>query len=165
MFVTVLFGDSRQELFNLNCKLINFIYDLKERCGLDRKDCVDLMDRCGQVTSLSEKEQSAARAASLLTERHSYVLLRVCRCEESQGQKYESLLNNLSKSHPELAECQTPARNVTNGALHSERRKPLLLLLLHTQRAKTYQETRGTNETLLSVCVCVCQNGENILKL
>ncbi|CAL8251321.1 unnamed protein product [Boreogadus saida] len=104
MFVTVLFGDSRQELFNLNCKLINFIYDLKERCGLDRKDCVDLMDRCGQVTSLSEKEQSAARAASLLTERHSYVLLRVCRCEESQGQKYESLLNNLSKSHPELAD-------------------------------------------------------------
>ncbi|XP_059910728.1 uncharacterized protein C22orf15 [Gadus macrocephalus] len=104
MFVTVLFGDSRQELFNLNCKLLNFIYDLKERCGLDRKDCVDLMDRCGQVTSLSEKEQSAARAASLLTERHSYVLLRVCRCEESQGQKYESLLNNLSKSHPELAD-------------------------------------------------------------
>ncbi|XP_030215679.1 uncharacterized protein C22orf15 [Gadus morhua] len=104
MFVTVLFGDSRQELFNLNCKLINFIYDLKERCGLDRKDCVDLMDRCGQVTSLSEKEHSAARAASLLTERHSYVLLRVCRCEESQGQKYESLLNNLSKSHPELAD-------------------------------------------------------------
>ena len=29
--------DSRQELFNLNCKLINFIHDLKERCGLDRK--------------------------------------------------------------------------------------------------------------------------------
>uniref|UniRef100_A0A8C5C7X8 Uncharacterized protein n=1 Tax=Gadus morhua TaxID=8049 RepID=A0A8C5C7X8_GADMO len=72
-------------------------------CSISTANCVDLMDRCGQVTSLSEKEHSAARAASLLTERHSYVLLRVCRCEESQGQKYESLLNNLSKSHPELA--------------------------------------------------------------
>ncbi|TNN77589.1 hypothetical protein EYF80_012179 [Liparis tanakae] len=37
MFVTILLGDSRMEMFNLNCKLINFIHHLKERCGLDFK--------------------------------------------------------------------------------------------------------------------------------
>ncbi|CAL8343050.1 unnamed protein product [Lota lota] len=104
MFVTVCFGDNRKEMFNLNCKLINFIHDLKERCGLDLKDCVALMDRCGQVTNLWEKERSAERAGSLLTERHTYVLLRVCRCEDGEGRKHESLLNNLSKSHPELSD-------------------------------------------------------------
>ncbi|KAG7263006.1 hypothetical protein CRUP_016523, partial [Coryphaenoides rupestris] len=95
---------SRKELFNLNCRLINFIHNLKERCGLDTKVCVDLMDRCGQVMNLWEKEHSVERAASLLTERNTYVLLSVCNCDDPEGRKYASLVNNLSTTHPELTD-------------------------------------------------------------
>lgn len=30
-------ADSKMEMLNLNCKLINFILHLKEQCGLDFK--------------------------------------------------------------------------------------------------------------------------------
>ncbi|XP_028269909.1 uncharacterized protein C22orf15 isoform X2 [Parambassis ranga] len=103
MFVTVLFGDSRMEMFNLNCKLINFIHHLKEKCGLDFKDCVELMDSSGKVMNLETKQHSKAAASSVLRERQFYVLLRVC-YDDAGRQKYVSLLNNYSQSHPELTE-------------------------------------------------------------
>ncbi|TKS77988.1 hypothetical protein D9C73_013187 [Collichthys lucidus] len=78
------------EMFNLNCKLINFIHHLKERCGLDFKDCVDLMDRSGRVMNLEGKQQSVALTSSVLEERQYYVLLRVCQ-----------LLNKLSNPNKE----------------------------------------------------------------
>ncbi|XP_068577142.1 uncharacterized protein C22orf15 [Cebidichthys violaceus] len=104
MFVTILLGDSRMEMFNLNCKLINFIHHLKERCGLDLKECVDVMDSSGRVMNLEGKQQSVALASSVLVERRCYALLRVCRDDDTGGRKYVSLLNNCSQSHPELAE-------------------------------------------------------------
>ncbi|XP_030594366.1 uncharacterized protein C22orf15 [Archocentrus centrarchus] len=104
MFVTVLFGDGRMEMFNLNCKLINFIHHLKERCGVDSKECVDLMDSSGKVMNLAAKQQSLALASSVLVDRQYYVLLRVCRDDEAGGQKYVSLQNNHCQSHPELTE-------------------------------------------------------------
>uniref|UniRef100_A0A669D0V2 Uncharacterized protein n=1 Tax=Oreochromis niloticus TaxID=8128 RepID=A0A669D0V2_ORENI len=109
-------------MFNLNCKLINFLHHLKERAGVDSKgtglkcwiilncsytnsksnkilpaDCVDLMDSSGKVMNLAAKQHSLALASSVLVARQYYVLLRVCR--ES---KYVSLQNNNSQSHPEL---------------------------------------------------------------
>ncbi|XP_045891690.1 uncharacterized protein C22orf15 [Micropterus dolomieu] len=104
MFVTILFGDSRMEMFNLNCKLIDLIHHLKERCGLDFKECVDLMDSSGRVMNLEGKQQSVALASSVLVERHHYILLRVCRDGDTGDRKYVSLLNNFSQSHPELTE-------------------------------------------------------------
>ncbi|KAM7391472.1 hypothetical protein PAMP_022161 [Pampus punctatissimus] len=104
MFVTVLFGDNRMEMFNLNCKLINFIHNLKERCDLDFKACVDLMDSSGRVMNLEAKRHSVDPASSLLVERQYHVLLRVCRDDDTGGWKYVSLLNNFSQSHPELTE-------------------------------------------------------------
>ncbi|XP_069022308.1 uncharacterized protein C22orf15 [Embiotoca jacksoni] len=104
MFVTILFGDGQMEMFNLNCKLINFIHHLKERCGLDFKECVELMDSSGKVMDLEARQRSVAPACSVLAERHFYVLLRVCRDDDTGGQKYVSLLNNYSQSHPELTE-------------------------------------------------------------
>lgn len=32
-----IFADGRMEMLNLNCKLVNFIHHLKEKCGLDFK--------------------------------------------------------------------------------------------------------------------------------
>ncbi|XP_018523880.1 uncharacterized protein CXorf65 homolog isoform X3 [Lates calcarifer] len=82
MFVTILFGDSRMEMFNLNCKLIHFIHHIKKRCGLDFKGeilkCVDLMDSSGSVMNLEVKQHSVDLASSVLEERQCYVLLRVC---------------------------------------------------------------------------------------
>ncbi|XP_018523878.1 uncharacterized protein C22orf15 isoform X1 [Lates calcarifer] len=108
MFVTILFGDSRMEMFNLNCKLIHFIHHIKKRCGLDFKGeilkCVDLMDSSGSVMNLEVKQHSVDLASSVLEERQCYVLLRVCRDDDTGGQRYVSLLNNYSQSHPELTE-------------------------------------------------------------
>nr|XP_020454808.1 uncharacterized protein C22orf15 homolog [Monopterus albus] len=103
MFVTILFGDSRMEMLNLNCKLINFIHHLKERCGMDTKECVDLVDSSGTVMNLEAMQYSEALASSVLVERQYYVLLQVCH-DDTGGRKYVSLLNNYSQSHPELAE-------------------------------------------------------------
>ncbi|XP_070759687.1 uncharacterized protein C22orf15 [Enoplosus armatus] len=103
MFATILFGDSRMEMFNLDCKLINFIHHLKERSGLDFKECVDLMDSRGRVMDLEGRQQSLALASSVLVERQYYVLLLVHR-DDAGGRKYVSLLNNLSQSRPELSE-------------------------------------------------------------
>ncbi|XP_020491988.1 uncharacterized protein C22orf15 [Labrus bergylta] len=104
MFVTILFADSKMEMFNLNCKLINFIHHLKERCSLDFREIVDLLDSSGKVMNLEEKQHSLSRASSVLVEREFYVLLRFCRDPGSGGQKYKSLLNDFSQSHPELTE-------------------------------------------------------------
>ncbi|KAM4577382.1 uncharacterized protein C22orf15 [Odontesthes bonariensis] len=123
MFVTILFGEGGMEMFNLNCKLLNFIHHLKERCGLDFKDCVDLMDSSGQVMNLEAKQHSVAPASSVLAERQHYVLLRVCRDDESGKRKYVPLLNNYNQSHPELIELlkklsnpnKEPDRTVKRG--------------------------------------------------
>ncbi|XP_070303079.1 uncharacterized protein C22orf15-like [Salvelinus sp. IW2-2015] len=104
MFVTVQFGEAQTELFNLNCRMINFIHSLKERCDLDPQDCVDLMDRTGELVNLSDKEESMEQASSLMKKRHSYVLIRICKGDRTEGQKYVPLLNDLDKSHPELVE-------------------------------------------------------------
>ncbi|XP_014015899.1 uncharacterized protein C22orf15 [Salmo salar] len=135
MFVTVQFGEGQTELFNLNCRVIDFIHNLKERCYLDSQDCVDLMDRTGELVNLSEKEKSMEQASSMMKERHSYVLIRICRGDGTEGQKYVPLLNDLSKSSPELAEVLKKLSNPCKeqdkkggpsrkGSVNQIRRKP-----------------------------------------
>ncbi|XP_017270089.1 uncharacterized protein C22orf15 [Kryptolebias marmoratus] len=128
MFATILFGDGRMEIFNLNCKLINFIHHLKEQCGLDFKDCVDLMDSRGQVMNLDLKQHSMDAASSVLADRRHYVLLRVCRDDESGGRKYISLLNN-NQSQPELTELLNKVSNLNKEPERKVRRG-------RTQRSK-----------------------------
>ncbi|XP_071209589.1 uncharacterized protein C22orf15-like [Salvelinus alpinus] len=133
MFVTVQFGEGQTELFNLNCRVIDFIHSLKERCCLDSQDCVDLMDRTGELVNLSEKEKSMEQASSLMKERHSYVLIRIC-SDGTEAQKYVPLLNDLGKSHPELAEVLKKLSNPCKegvkggpsrkGSVNQIRRKP-----------------------------------------
>ncbi|KAM6944246.1 uncharacterized protein C22orf15 [Lycodopsis pacificus] len=136
MFVTILLGDSRMEMFNLNCKLINFIHHLKERCGLDLKECVDLMDSSGRVMNLEGKQQSVALASSVLVERQHYALLRVCRDDDTGGRKYVSLLNNCSQSHPELTEL---LRRLSNPDEERDRKTRG-----RTQRSSPAGQTKST---------------------
>ncbi|MEQ2301352.1 hypothetical protein AMECASPLE_034974 [Ameca splendens] len=121
-------------MVNLNCKLVNFIHHLKERCGLDFKDYVELMDSGGRVMNLELLQHSVAPASSVLAERQRYVLLRVCKAdEESGGCKYVSLLNN-TKSHPEFTEL---LKKVLNSSKESERK----IRRGHTQRCKNNSST------------------------
>ncbi|TNN77588.1 putative protein C22orf15 [Liparis tanakae] len=62
------------------------------------------MDSSGRVMDLQGKQHSVALASSVLAERQYYVLLRVCRDDDTGGRKYVSLLNNFSQSYPELTE-------------------------------------------------------------
>ncbi|XP_066545781.1 uncharacterized protein C22orf15 isoform X2 [Amia ocellicauda] len=104
MFITVCFGDDQKELFNPNCRIINLIHSLRERCNLECEECVDLVDESGELVNFSERQSSQEYASSFLKERHSYILIKVTKGEGSEGNKYESLLLNLGKSYPEVAD-------------------------------------------------------------
>ncbi|XP_028313208.1 uncharacterized protein C22orf15 isoform X1 [Gouania willdenowi] len=122
MFVTILFGEGRMELLNLNCRLINFIHHLKEKSGLDSKERVGVMDSSGKVINLQALPNCLALASSVLVERQFYVLLRACRDEDTGAQKYVSLLTNYSQSPAKLTELlknlskpQNPDRRTKKG--------------------------------------------------
>ncbi|XP_077600589.1 uncharacterized protein C22orf15 isoform X1 [Stigmatopora nigra] len=119
MFITVLFGESKMEMFNINCKLIHFVQNLKERCGVDLKDSVDLMNRNGTLVNLESNQLRVDMASSLLAERQLYVLLQVCRNDNDEGLKYISLLQNVSQCHPEFTE---PLRKVCNPGEEQEKK-------------------------------------------
>ncbi|XP_078523946.1 uncharacterized protein C22orf15 homolog [Lissotriton helveticus] len=104
MFLTVKFGANEQVLLNLNCKIINLSKCLKEKskCGLDAS--IDLLDENGILANLSEMENSPEYASNYLHERGRYVLVKLTRGEGQEPTRYESLLDNLGRRHPELAE-------------------------------------------------------------
>lgn len=103
MFLTVKFGANEQVLLNLNCKIINLSKCLKEKskCGSDAS--IDLLDENGILANLSEMENSPEYASNYLHERGRYVLVKITR-EGQEPTRYESLLDNLGRRHPELAE-------------------------------------------------------------
>ncbi|XP_072770322.1 uncharacterized protein C22orf15-like [Nerophis lumbriciformis] len=119
MFVTVLFGESKMELFNINCQLIHFVHNLKERCGVDMKDCVDLMNCSGAVVNLESKLLSLDLASSLLAERQNYVLVQVCRNDDDGSLKYVSLLKSVSPCHQEVKEL---LRRLCNPGLDGDKK-------------------------------------------
>ncbi|XP_077136964.1 uncharacterized protein C22orf15 homolog isoform X1 [Ranitomeya variabilis] len=116
MFITVKFGDDHQILLNPNCKAINLTESLRERCqcGPEGRDttfifclflvAIDLLDESGNLVNLSDFEGSQDNATNYLKERQTYVLVKIIRGEGSEPARYESLLENLWKRHPELAE-------------------------------------------------------------
>ncbi|XP_074493150.1 uncharacterized protein C22orf15 [Sebastes fasciatus] len=124
-------------MFNLNCKLIHFIHHVKERCGLDFTECVDLMDSSGRVMNLEGRQHSVALASSVLPERQYYVLLRVCRDDDTGGQRYMSLLNNFSQIQLELTEL---LRKLSDPDKERDREIPG-----RTQRSSPASQTSGKN--------------------
>ncbi|KAG8580904.1 hypothetical protein GDO81_007471 [Engystomops pustulosus] len=65
---------------------------------------IDLLDESGNLINLSDVEGSQDIATNYLKERQSYILVKIIRSEGSEQARYESLLENLWKRHPELAE-------------------------------------------------------------
>ncbi|XP_036418709.1 uncharacterized protein LOC118802311 isoform X4 [Colossoma macropomum] len=91
MFVTVILGEGRVEIFNLNCRIVNFVHCLKERCNLDPQGGLDLMNRTGELMNLTESEHSTDLLSTLLRDRQSYILI----CVSQIFRK----LSNPSKKH------------------------------------------------------------------
>ncbi|XP_056320488.1 uncharacterized protein C22orf15 isoform X1 [Danio aesculapii] len=118
MFITVIFGEGREEILNLNCKIINFIHCIKKKCNLDPQDTVELMDRMGELVNLAERAKSTDLVSSLLKERESYVPLRVSRGEGCEAPKYSAVFD-FGTSYPELAEI---LRKLSNPSKERDKR-------------------------------------------
>ncbi|XP_035196859.1 uncharacterized protein C22orf15 homolog [Oxyura jamaicensis] len=68
-------------------------------------DCIDLVDEAGALMNLSKVENPASEFASkYLRERQRYILVRVVREQSTEATCIESLLQNLGKHHPDLAD-------------------------------------------------------------
>ncbi|XP_069071285.1 uncharacterized protein C22orf15 homolog isoform X1 [Pleurodeles waltl] len=95
---------NEQVLLNLNCKIINLSKCLKEKSKCRSDASIDLLDENGILANLSEMEHSPEYASNYLHERGRYVLVKIIRGEGQEPTRYESLLDNLGRRHPELAE-------------------------------------------------------------
>lgn len=104
MFITVKFGEDEIAIFNPQCRIVNLVQSLKEKCKCEPDACIDLMDEAGKLMNFSEQEHSPEFASGCLRERSTYILVRVTKMEGSEANKYESLLQNLGRRHPDLAD-------------------------------------------------------------
>ncbi|XP_039618456.1 uncharacterized protein CXorf65 homolog isoform X2 [Polypterus senegalus] len=75
MFITVLYGDNEQALFNIHCKAISLLECIRSSCQCQNEVEIDLADETGQVKNLL---QNGHRYASeILTERQEFVLVSI----------------------------------------------------------------------------------------
>ncbi|XP_073513417.1 uncharacterized protein [Phyllobates terribilis] len=73
MFITVLYGESEETLFNINCKVQLLLESIKNLCHYENEGEIELADEGGQVKNLQENQQRYA--SELLGERETCVLL------------------------------------------------------------------------------------------
>ncbi|XP_055976778.1 uncharacterized protein C22orf15 homolog [Sorex fumeus] len=107
MFVTVMFGAGCRELVNPWCNLVTLKTHLKQRGQVPPDATIALLAEDGHLVSLSAEEgasEAPTMGSSLLQERGTYILVQVIMGEGGAPTRYESLLENLEDSHPELAE-------------------------------------------------------------
>ncbi|KAM6432446.1 uncharacterized protein CXorf65 homolog isoform 2-T3 [Liasis olivaceus] len=87
MFITVLHGENKADLFNIHCKIQILLDGIKHRCGCEDKDEIELADESGQVKNLLQNKHHCA--TELLGERETYVLLSVTTklgsCQDRKG--------------------------------------------------------------------------------
>ncbi|XP_075046451.1 uncharacterized protein CXorf65 homolog [Mixophyes fleayi] len=92
MFITVLYGDNEEILFNINCKVQLLLQSIKSSCHYGNEGDVELADDSGQVKHLRENQQRYAN--ELLSERETCVLLAVTRPTDSSDVIFTPLLND-----------------------------------------------------------------------
>ncbi|XP_033028374.1 uncharacterized protein CXorf65 homolog isoform X4 [Lacerta agilis] len=94
MFVTVLHGENRADIFNIHCEVQRLLDGIKRRCGCEDEDDIELADESGQVKNLLQNKQRSA--TELLGEREAYVLLGVTRGERPSMRVFTPLLKDES---------------------------------------------------------------------
>ncbi|XP_049646710.1 uncharacterized protein C22orf15 homolog [Suncus etruscus] len=109
MFIIVMFGAGCRELVNPWCNLVTLTAHLKQRGRVPTDATIALLAKDGHLVNLSPgldggNSQAPVMGNSMLQERETYVLVQVIMGKEGAPTRYESLLENLEDSHPELAE-------------------------------------------------------------
>ncbi|KAM4651327.1 uncharacterized protein CXorf65 homolog [Discoglossus pictus] len=92
MFITVLFGDNEEALFNINCRAQLLLESIKTCCHYENEGEVELADESGQVKNLLENPHRYA--FEFLNERETCVLLAVTRSQDSSEPIFSPLLND-----------------------------------------------------------------------
>ncbi|XP_053308088.1 uncharacterized protein CXorf65 homolog [Spea bombifrons] len=100
MFITVLYGDNEEALFNLNCKVQLLLESMKSCCHPESEGDVDLADESGQVKNLLDNQQ--LYASEILAERETYVLLAVTKTVGSTDAIFTPLLNDEGIVNPKF---------------------------------------------------------------
>lgn len=96
MFITIKFGDDKEELFNPDCTFRVLMNDIKKRCGCSDGDTIRLLDEKTGSLVPTPNDKSMDSAVKLFTERGCYIILLA---EEKRDGviSYESLLHNPRK--------------------------------------------------------------------
>ncbi|KAM4702882.1 uncharacterized protein CXorf65 homolog [Rhinophrynus dorsalis] len=92
MFITVLYGDNEEALFNINCKVQLLLESIKNCCHYENEGELELADESGQVKNLLENKQRYA--SEILNERETCVLLAVSKLQGSADVMFTPLLND-----------------------------------------------------------------------
>ncbi|KAM3830735.1 uncharacterized protein CXorf65 homolog [Vipera latastei] len=108
MFITVLHGEHKADLFNIHCKVQILLDGIKHRCGCEGKEEIELADESGQVKNLLQNKYRYA--TELLGERETYVLLSVTNGEKASESEFRPLLKDEHIINPKflakLGSCQ-----------------------------------------------------------
>ncbi|XP_025026536.1 uncharacterized protein CXorf65 homolog isoform X1 [Python bivittatus] len=108
MFITVLHGENKADLFNIHCKIQILLDGIKHHCGCEDKDEIELADESGQVKNLLQNKHHYAN--ELLGERETYVLLSVTSGERPSEIEFRPLLKDEHIINPKflakLGSCQ-----------------------------------------------------------
>ncbi|KAM9299009.1 uncharacterized protein CXorf65 homolog [Gastrophryne carolinensis] len=91
MFITVLYGDNEEMLFNINCPVQLLLESMKSCCHCHPEGDVDLADENGQLKNLREQQQRYAN--EILEERETCVLLAVTKAQDPSDVVFTPLLN------------------------------------------------------------------------
>jgi len=80
MYVTVRFGDSKEEIFNPNCRAVSLLRNIKDRCTFSDEEIdfvgeLELSDENGNIKFL--RDSPMRYASEILANRECLVLLRV----------------------------------------------------------------------------------------
>ncbi|KAJ6656081.1 hypothetical protein lerEdw1_004487 [Lerista edwardsae] len=154
MFITLLHGENKAEIFNVRCQVQLLLDGIKNRCGYadgapTRGRCVsgeiELADESGQVKNLLQNRHRCA--AELLTERETYILLRAARGARSSEIEFTPLLKDDNIINPKFLsqlanwqEPKTPSARVKSRRTHKKATvdtEGLQNLSSHGNRART----------------------------
>ena len=108
MFITVKFGDNRQELFNPHCKVCSLLENIKERCDLLKDDVIDLSDQTGVRKNLLLNPTDYA--IKYMEERDTLILIKIERFPGSLEETCIPLLESLQGNKEFLAKPQGQRR-------------------------------------------------------
>ncbi|XP_048369141.1 uncharacterized protein CXorf65 homolog isoform X2 [Sphaerodactylus townsendi] len=92
MFIIVLHGENKADIFNSHCKVQILLDCIKSHCGCKEEDEIELADETGQVKNLLLNRHRCA--AEFLAERETYVVLSVARGENSSKVDFTPLLQD-----------------------------------------------------------------------